>query len=33
MSDSEIIWTVALQAPLHRDFPDKNTKVGCHAIP
>ena len=25
-------WTVALQAPLSWDFPDKNTGVGCHAL-
>ena len=23
-------WTVACQAPLSRDFPGKNTGVGCH---
>ena len=25
-------WTVAHQAPLSIDFPDKNTGVGCHAL-
>ena len=26
------VWTVAYQAPLPWDFPDKNTGVGCHAL-
>ena len=26
------LWTVAHQAPLSRDCPGKNTKVGCHAL-
>ena len=25
-------WTVARQPPLSRNFPDKNTGVGCHAL-
>ena len=25
-------WTVALQAPLSRDSPGKNTGVGCHFL-
>ena len=25
-------WTVAHQAPLSRDFPGKNTGVGCHFL-
>ena len=25
-------WTVAHQAPLSRDFPGKNTGVGCHTL-
>ena len=25
-------WTVAHQAPLSRDFPSKNTRVGCHFL-
>ena len=26
------LWTVDCQAPLSRDYPDKNTTVGCHAL-
>ena len=26
------LWTVARQAPLYGDSPDKNTGVGCHAL-
>ena len=26
------LWTVACQAPLFMDYPDKNTGVGCHAL-
>ena len=28
-----ILWTAAHQAPLSRDFPSKNTGVGCHFLP
>ena len=27
-----IPWTIAHQAPLSRDSPGKNTRVGCHAL-
>ena len=26
------LWTVAHQAPLSKDFPGKNTGMGCHAL-
>ena len=26
------LWTIAYQAPLSMDFPDKNTGVGCHFL-
>ena len=29
----ETLWIVALQAPLPRDSPDRNTRVGCYALP
>ena len=31
-SDSATPWTVAHQAPLSKDFPGKNTGVGCHFL-
>ena len=30
LSDSAMLWTVALQDPLSRDSPGKNTRVDCH---
>ena len=32
VSDSATLWTVACQAPLPWESPDKNTGVGFHAI-
>ena len=29
----ETLWIVALQVPLPRDSPDRNTRVGCYALP
>ena len=32
MSNPATVWTAALQVPLSRDSPDRNTGVGCHAL-